>query len=80
MYTISICNTLMAVSETLESAMKAVPKIIMEWDGEIRYANQIVWVDGGIIINPNTLNAKGVFGINGEFKSYTITISSINKV
>lgn len=80
MYTISIDNIIQAVSETLESAMRAVPKIIMEWDGEIRYANQIVWVDGGIIINPNTLNAKGVFGINGEFKSYTITISSINKV
>lgn len=80
MYTISISNTLMAVSETLESAMKAVQQIIIKWDGEILNENAIHWVDGGLTVNPRYWYAKGKFQLSLSDTIYEVYIYPIEKV
>ena len=80
MYAIAINNVIIAVSETLESAMRAVPQIIIKWDGEIRNENCINWAYDGLIINLKYWYAKGKFSIRNEDKIYELVIKPIEKV
>ena len=80
MYAIAIDNVIMAVSETLESAIKAVPQIIIKWDGEIRNENCINWAYDGLIVNLKYWYAKGKFSISNEETIYELVIKPIEKV
>lgn len=80
MYAIAIDNVIMAVSETLESAMKAVPQIIIKWDGEIRNENCINWAYDGLIVNLKYWYAKGKFSISNEETIYELVIKPIEKI
>ena len=80
MYAIAINNHLLAVSETLESAMRAVPQIIIKWDGEIRNENAIDWLYDGLIVDPRYWYARGNFSISDEDTIYELTIKPIEKV
>lgn len=80
MYAIAIDNVIIAVSETLESAMRAVPQIIIKWDGEIRNENCINWAYDGLIVNLKYWYAKGKFSINNEETIYELVIKPIEKV
>lgn len=80
MYAIAIDNVIMAVSETLESAMRAVPQIIIKWDGKIRNENCINWVYDGLIVNLKYWYAKGKFSISNEETIYELVIKPIEKV
>lgn len=80
MYAIAIDNVIIAVSETLESAMRAVPQIIIKWDGEIRNENFINWLYDGLIVNPKYWYAKGNFSISDEDTIYELIIKPIEKV
>lgn len=80
MYAIAINNVMMAVSETLESAMRAVPQIIIKWDGEIRNENCINWLYDGLIVDLKCWYAKGNFSISNEDKIYELVIKPIEKV
>lgn len=80
MYAIAINNVIIAVSETLESAMRAVPQIIIKWDGEIRNENAIKWLYDGLIVNLTYWYAKGIFSISNEDKTYELVIKPIEKV
>jgi hypothetical protein len=80
MYTIAINNDILAVSETLESAMRAVPQIIIRWDGEIRNENCINWLFDGLIVNLKYWYARGKFSINNEETIYELIIKPIEKV
>lgn len=80
MYAIAIDNVIIAVSETLESAMRAVPQIIIKWDGEIRNENCINWLYDGLIVNLKYWYAKGKFSISNEDKIYELVIKPIEKV
>lgn len=80
MYVIAIDNTIQAVSETLESAMKAVPQIIIRWDGEIRNENVIHWAYDGLIVDLKHWCAKGKFSISNEGTIYELIIKPIEKV
>ena len=80
MYVIAIQNVIIAVSETLESAMRAVPQIIIKWDGEIRNENCINWLYDGLIVDPKYWYAKGKFSISNEDEIYELAIKPIEKV
>jgi hypothetical protein len=80
MYAIAIDNVIIAVSETLESAMKAVPQIIIKWDGTIRNENCINWTYDGLIIDLKYWYAKGKFSISNEETIYELVIKPIEKV
>ena len=80
MYAIAIDNTIQAVSETLESAMRAVPQIIIKWDGEIRNENCINWLFDGLIVDLKYWYARGKFSISNEDTIYELTIKPIEKV
>lgn len=80
MYAIAIDNVIIAVSETLESAIKAVPQIIIKWDGEIRNENCINWAYDGLIVNLKYWYAKGKFSISNEETIYELVIKPIEKV
>lgn len=80
MYAIAINNVIIAVSETLESAIKAVPQIIIKWDGEIRNENCINWAYDGLIVNLKYWYAKGKFSISNEETIYELVIKPIEKV
>ena len=80
MYAIAIDNVIIAVSETLESAMKAVPQIIIKWNGEIRNENCINWAYDGLIVNLKYWYAKGKFSISNEETIYELVIKPIKKV
>lgn len=80
MYAIAIDNVIIAVSETLESAIRAVPQIIIKWDGEIRNENCINWAYDGLIVSLKYWYAKGKFSINNEGTIYELVIKPIEKV
>ena len=80
MYAIAINNVMMAVSETLESAMRAVPQIIIKWDGEIRNENCINWLYDGLIVDPTYWYARGNFSVSNEDTIYELTIKPVEKV
>lgn len=80
MYAIAIDNIIIAVSETLESAMRAVPQIIIKWDGEIRNENCINWAYEGLSVNLKYWYAKGKFSISNEETIYELMIKPIKKV
>ena len=80
MYVIVINNVMMAISETLESAMRAVPQIIIKWDGEIRNENDINWLYDGLIVDTKYWYARGNFSISNEDTIYEIIIKPIEKV
>ena len=80
MYVIAIDNAIQAVSETLESAMRAVPQIIIKWDGEIRNENCINWAFDGLIVDLKCWYARGKFSISNEGTIYELTIKPIEKV
>ena len=80
MYAIAINSHILAVSETLESAMKAVPQIIIRWDGEIRNENSINWIDGGLLVNPQCWIARGKFSISMESMTYEVVVRPITKI
>lgn len=80
MYAIAINNNLLAVSETLESAMRAVPQLIIKWDGEIRNENAIHWAFDGLIVDLKYWIAKGKFSISNKETIYELIIKPIEKV
>ena len=80
MYAIAINKHLLAVSETLESAMRAGPQIIIRWDGEIRNDNAINWLNDGLIVDPQYWYVRGNFSISNEETIYELTIKPIEKV
>lgn len=80
MYVIAIDNAIQAVSETLESAMRAVPQIVIKWDGEIRNENCINWLFDGLIVDLKHWYVRSKFTISNEDTIYELTIKPIEKV
>lgn len=80
MYVIAIDNAIQAVSETLESSMRAVPQIVIKWDGEIRNENCINWLFDGLIVDLKHWHAKSKFTISNGDTIYELTIKPIEKV